>query len=95
MFTTTKVPSNSPIDNPKIFHYPCVMEEREVTLTKREKEILLLVANGMNAKEIGEKLGISYNTVKSIKAKMMGKYRVNTVAHLIKVTVEIWNDCEC
>lgn len=66
------------------------MEEREVTLTKREIEILLLLVTGLTAKEIGGKLNISHNTVKSTRRGMMLKYRVKTIGHLIVKTTDIW-----
>lgn len=71
------------------------MDEREVNITKREKDVLLLLAKGLNVNEIAEELGLSTNTIESVKSHMMTKHRVKTSAGLMGVTVESWSGCKC
>ncbi|KPJ75469.1 MAG: hypothetical protein AMS19_13915 [Gemmatimonas sp. SG8_23] len=58
------------------------------SLTKREREVLLLVANGLTNREIGEKLEISPRTVETHRERVMGKLRIRTVAGLTRFVVE-------
>lgn len=54
------------------------------TLTKREKEILLLIVNEYSTRDIAEKLGISEKTVRNHKSHMMQKLNIKSDAGLIK-----------
>ncbi|MEW6030419.1 MAG: TIR domain-containing protein [Chloroflexota bacterium] len=49
-----------------------------VPLSDREAEVLLLLAKGMQNKEIGQQLGISYQTVKNHVSSIYSKLNVNT-----------------
>ena len=49
---------------------------REVGLTPREREILGLIAEGLSNREIGEKLFVSENTVKTHSARVFEKMGV-------------------
>jgi DNA-binding NarL/FixJ family response regulator len=53
-------------------------------LTRREKEILGLIAAGMTNPEIAEKLFLSVDTIKTHRKNMMRKLDVNNVAGLVK-----------
>jgi RNA polymerase sigma factor (sigma-70 family) len=69
------------------------MEEEQLrarldSLTRREREVLLLVANGLTNREIGEKLDISPRTVETHRERVMGKLRIRTVAGLTRFVVE-------
>ena len=55
-----------------------------VELTKREVEILVLIAGGLTNIEIGEKLFISDRTVDSHRTNLMRKLEVKNVAGLIR-----------
>jgi RNA polymerase sigma factor (sigma-70 family) len=57
-------------------------------LTKREREVLLLVANGLTNREIGERLEISPRTVETHRERVMSKLRIHTVAGLTRFVVE-------
>jgi ATP/maltotriose-dependent transcriptional regulator MalT len=46
---------------------------RELTITKRELEILELMAQGLSNREIGEKLFVSENTVKTHTSRLFDK----------------------
>ena len=54
------------------------------TLTKREKEILILIVNEYTTREIAEKLCISEKTVRNHKSHMMQKLNIKSDAGLIK-----------
>ena len=58
------------------------------SLTRREREVLLLVADGLTNREIGEKLDISPRTVETHRERVMGKLRIRTVAGLTRFVVE-------
>ncbi|MEO7970767.1 MAG: response regulator transcription factor [bacterium] len=46
---------------------------RELTITRRELEILELIAHGMSNREIAEKLFVSENTVKTHSSRLFDK----------------------
>lgn len=56
-------------------------------LTKREREILKLVAEGKSSKEIASLLNISIRTVEHHRANMMGKLNLQNIADLIKYAI--------
>lgn len=53
-------------------------------LSKREKQVLSLVAEGLTSKDIGERLGISSRTVESHRARIMEKLSLKTTAEMIR-----------
>ena len=60
---------------------PADAETSEV-LSRRELEVLRLVASGLLNKEIAEKLGISHTTVVSHRKNIVGKLGIHTLAGL-------------
>jgi DNA-binding NarL/FixJ family response regulator len=56
-------------------------------LTDRERELLQMVANGMNAKEIAGKLDISNKTVEVHRLNIMKKLNLFSIAELTKFAV--------
>jgi RNA polymerase sigma factor (sigma-70 family) len=58
------------------------------SLTNREREVLLLVAEGLTNREIGAQLDISPRTVETHRERVMGKLRIRTVAGLTRFVVE-------
>ena len=60
----------------------------EVTLTKREKDILHLMADGYSTKEIADQLFVSINTVETHRKNMLFKTGLRNMAHLIKWALE-------
>ena len=58
------------------------------SLTNREREVLLLVAQGLTNREIGEQLEISPRRVETHRERVMGKLRIRTVAGLTRFVVE-------
>lgn len=57
-------------------------------MTDREIEILKLVAEGMNNKEVGDKLFISHRTVDTHRTNLMKKLDVHNVAGLIRFAIK-------
>ena len=51
-------------------------------LTRREREILSYLSDGLTSKEIAIKLDISHRTVEVYRAKLMRKFRVNNTGAL-------------
>ncbi len=62
------------------------INKRIGSLTSREKEILVLVISGKLNKEIAFELGMSENTVKSHRARIMRKMTVGSIAELVRAT---------
>jgi len=58
------------------------------SLTARETEVLVHVANGLTNREIAEKLDISPRTVETHRERVMDKLRIRTVAGLTRFVVE-------
>ncbi len=54
-------------------------------ISRREKEVLLLIADGFTNAEIAEKLFISVATVNTHRKSLLSKFRVNNTAGLIKL----------
>jgi len=57
-------------------------------LTRREKEVLQLIAEGLTNPQIAEKLFISPLTVDSHRKNLLTKLNVNNTAALIRLAVE-------
>lgn len=70
--------------------YISPVEEKNTSrmLTKREMEILNLIAKGLSSKEIGAKLNISKRTVDGHKQKIFLKTGTNNIAALIIFAVK-------
>jgi DNA-binding NarL/FixJ family response regulator len=60
-----------------------------VPLTRREREILALVAQGLTAREIAERLGISPLTVRKHRENLMGKLNLHSAAELTAYAVRL------
>ncbi|MAR45739.1 MAG: DNA-binding response regulator [Gemmatimonadaceae bacterium] len=58
------------------------------SLTQREREVLLLVAQGLTNREAGGQLEISPRTVETHRERVMDKLRIRTVAGLTRFVVE-------
>lgn len=57
-------------------------------LTKREKEILILVAEGLTSQNIGDQLYISTKTVNKHRQNIMNKLNIHDVAGLTRYAIE-------
>ena len=61
---------------------------QKAELTKREREILKLVVEGMTSKEIAEKLYISPRTVDTHRSNLMEKLELNNIADLVRFAIK-------
>ncbi|GAB3258858.1 response regulator transcription factor [Larkinella harenae] len=61
---------------------------RRSKLSKKEKEILQFLVDGMSSREIAEKLQLSVRTVDNHRANMMRRLQVKNAAELVKMAVE-------
>lgn len=64
------------------------LRTRLKSLTPREQEVLVLVAEGLTNREIGDRLDISPRTVETHRERVMSKLRIRTVAGLTRFVVE-------
>jgi two-component system response regulator NreC len=60
------------------------MNDGDVPLTKREKEILSYIADGLNNAQIAEKLFISARTVDTHRTNIMQKLDIHDAANLVR-----------
>ncbi|HCY76060.1 MAG TPA: DNA-binding response regulator [Ignavibacteriales bacterium] len=58
------------------------------SLSAREFEVMRLIAEGMPARDIAEKLFISVNTVTSYRSRIMEKMKMKTNAEIIRYAIE-------
>jgi DNA-binding NarL/FixJ family response regulator len=63
-------------------------EKTLAVLSEREKEVFLLLADGVTSREISRKLYISQKTVESHKYNIMDKLEVKTIQELTKIAVK-------
>lgn len=63
-------------------------EEGITALTRREVEILRLIAQGFTNRQIAEKLSISVRTVESHRANLMGKLNLGSRVELVRYARE-------
>jgi two-component system, NarL family, nitrate/nitrite response regulator NarL len=61
--------------------------EVDALLTDRQREVLVMIAQGKSAKEIGYELGLSSKTVDVHRAKIMERLGLNDIASLTRYAV--------
>ena len=59
-----------------------------VSITSREREVLLLLSEGRNSGQIAEQLFISTHTVQSHRKSLLGKFGVHNTTSLIKAATK-------
>jgi DNA-binding NarL/FixJ family response regulator len=57
-------------------------------LTKREKEVLTLLIEGLSSKQIADKLFLSERTVSNHRANMLQKCKVNNTVELVRLYID-------
>ncbi len=71
---------------------PFEMDEsrvRELGITKRELEILALIAQGMSNREIAQKLFVSENTVKTHSSRLLDKLSAKRRTQAVQIAKEM------
>jgi DNA-binding NarL/FixJ family response regulator len=58
-------------------------------ITKREKEVLQLIANGLTNPQIAERLFVSVSTIESHRKSLMAKLNTGNTASLLKISIEL------
>ncbi|MFT3827458.1 MAG: response regulator transcription factor [Chitinophagaceae bacterium] len=64
-------------------------EQQSIVLTRREKEVLSLIADGLTNNEIAQKLFISVTTVETHRRNLLTKFDARNIASLIKMAVQM------
>ena len=62
---------------------------RDLGITRRELEILELIANGMSNREIAEKLFVSENTVKTHSSRLLDKLSAKRRTQAVQIAKEM------
>lgn len=65
-----------------------IRRQEDVPLTRREKEILALVANGLTNQQIADQLYISPRTVDTHRTNIMQKLDIHDVVNLVRYAIE-------
>ncbi len=65
-----------------------IQEHNQMLLTRREIEVLKLIAEGLTNPEIAEKLFISVSTVDSHRKNLISKLQVKNTATLVRMALE-------
>ena len=55
----------------------------DVSITPREMDVLMLICDGLNSKEIGNKLNMSSRTVETHKNKLLQKFGVSNSPQMV------------
>jgi len=64
-------------------------ESTKIILTRREKEVLELIANGLTNNEIAIKLFVSVTTVDTHRKNLLSKFHARNIASLVKMAVQM------
>jgi DNA-binding NarL/FixJ family response regulator len=65
-----------------------IQDHNQMLLTRREVEVLKLIAEGLTNHEIAEKLFVSDSTVDSHRKNLLSKLQVKNTASLVRVALE-------
>ncbi|WP_276483156.1 response regulator [Paraflavitalea pollutisoli] len=63
-------------------------DTRKIVLTRREKEVLELIADGMTNNEIAQKLFISVTTVETHRRNLLTKFEAKNIVSLVKTAIQ-------
>ncbi len=66
-----------------------LLEERARSLTAREREVFVLVAQGLQNKVIGARLGAAEKTVKVHRGRVMEKMAARSLADLVRMAAHL------
>jgi FixJ family two-component response regulator len=65
------------------------LQARYAWLSEREREVLALVVTGLMNKEVGDELGITEETVKTHRGRVMRKMQANSLAELVVIVSKL------
>lgn len=65
------------------------LEARAQALTAREREVMVLVTQGLANKVVASRLGISEKTVKVHRGRVMDKMRAGSLAELVRIAQQL------
>lgn len=82
-FTETQLLVSVQIALNKILTREKLFRKHKLHLTAREKEIVLLIAEGLSSKQVADKLSISIETVKTHRSRMLKKNNISNFAQLV------------
>ena len=66
-----------------------VLRSRSASLSRREREVMILVVAGLLNKQVGSELGISEITVKAHRGRMMRKMKADSLADLVRMATRL------
>lgn len=84
-----EVPVEVPVPTPTTPFVLNEVRQRDLGITKRELEILELIAKGMSNKEIAEKLFVSENTVKTHSSRVFEKLGAKRRTQAVQIGKEL------
>jgi two-component system response regulator FixJ len=76
-------------ENRKLLTEKDTLRSRHESLTPREKEVLLLVTQGKANKVMAGDLGVSQRTVEIHRARVMEKMGAQSLAQLVRMTIDL------
>ena len=79
-------------ENRKLLAQRDLLRERFESLTPREREVLALVTQGKANKVMAGDLGVSQRTVEIHRARVMEKMGANSLAQLVRMTIDLGTD---
>src|ERR1700681_2835114 len=65
------------------------LRDRHASLSRREREVMALVASGLLNKQVGGELGISEITVKAHRGQVMRKMKAGSLADLVNMAARL------
>ncbi len=64
---------------------PSLVATGDFSLSKREEQILTMIHNGVNNKDIADGLGISIRTIETHRLNVMRKFKVNSIEEAMEI----------
>jgi DNA-binding NarL/FixJ family response regulator len=61
-----------------------VQQSADVSLSRREEQIIRMVTGGLNNKDIAEELGLSIRTIEAHRMNILRKFQVNSIEEVIE-----------